>query len=177
LVGTARRSRFRIFPVAVFSSIAGRRAQCFVARARHRSPSVVATGSLPPRQRAVSLGYLSGSVFVHAQSSVWAVTGPPPSARLATILGSRLRSPIQFRAEQPSLPFTSPRAAITLQMQQVKASVASSAGSRASRLATSLSSCGGWRTRVAPNPSVKGTSRKRAACHRPPYRSHGVIGN
>jgi len=162
LVGTASRSRFQILPVAEFSSIAGRRAQCFVARATasvavSRSHRLVAA---PPAGRFARLPF-----WQCLRSRAKLSLGRYRAATVCSLgyhPGSRLRSPIQFRAERPSLPFTSPRAAITLQMQQVKASFARSAGSRASRLATSLSSCGGWRTRVAPNPSVKGTGLRPA---------------
>jgi len=162
LVGTARRSRFRILPVAEFSSIAGSRAQCFVAKATasvavSRSHRLVAA---PPARRSARLPFWQclrspaklsqGRHPAHHPLLVWL-----PS-------WSRLRSPVQFRAEQPSLPFSSPRAAISLQMQQVEASLTSSARPRASRLTTSLSSCGASCTRVAPNPSVKGTCLRQA---------------
>jgi hypothetical protein len=49
------------------------------------------------------------------------------------------------------------------QMQLVKALFTGSAESSGSRLGGLLPSCSRWCTCVAPNPSVKGTSRKRAA--------------
>ena len=55
------------------------------------------------------------------------------------------------------------RSNITVQMQQVAASFTDIAGHWASRLASFLPSYGGRCTCVAPNPLVKGTSRKRAA--------------
>ena len=56
-----------------------------------------------------------------------------------------------------------PRSAMSKPMQQVEALVFQRAWSRYSRLASTLSYCSGRCHCVAPNPSVKGTSRKRAA--------------
>jgi hypothetical protein len=70
---------------------------------------------------------------------------------------------VTITAQMQAVHWPTPHSALLSPMQMVEALALQSAWSRSSRSASTLSHCGGRCPCVAPNPSVKGTSRKRAA--------------